>query len=201
MAFFRQALNDGTIVLHGNLDRDPAALRSLIDTLYRKEWVVYIKEPFASPEALVRYLGAYTHRVAISDARILDFSDGVVTFTYKDYADGSRQKVMRLEAVEFLRRFMLHVIPDGFKRIRYFGFLAPRARAKRLNRCRAFFRKPLHKKKKRTRPWYEIVKELTGKDPLRCIVRGQGILRCIALLPRAYPDFRRYGNNTLILFT
>jgi hypothetical protein len=146
MAFFRQALNEGAIAFCGSLDRylDPATLRTFIDNLYRKDWVVYIKEPFASPEALVRYLGAYTHRVAISDSRVLNVSDGHVTFTYKDYSDGNRRKVIRLTAVEFLRRFMLHVIPKGFKRIRYFGFLAPRARAKRLNRCRTFFRKPLH---------------------------------------------------------
>jgi hypothetical protein len=188
MAFFRQALGEGTIVLHGILEcyRDSTILHGLIDSLYRKDWVVYIKEPFASPEALVRYLGAYTHRVAISDSRVMSVSEGHVSFTYKDYTDNNRQKVMRLTAVEFLRRFMLHVIPRGFKRIRYFGFLAPRARAKRLNRCRTFFRKPLHTAKKRARPWYETVKELTGKDPLRCTECGQGILRRIAVLPRWY---------------
>jgi hypothetical protein len=187
MAFFTQALNAGDIQLHGELDhyRDAKLRRELIDRLYRTDWVVYIKQPFASTKALVAYLGAYTHRVAISDSRIEHFENGRVTFSYKDYADNSRVKSMELDACEFIRRFLLHVIPQGYKRIRYFGFLAPRARAKRFERCRAFFKmQPRKKRERKVRPWYETVKELTGKDPLRCVACGIGRLRCVATLPR-----------------
>jgi len=91
---------------------------------------------------------------------------------------------MQLSLVEFIRRFMLHVLPSGFQRIRYYGFLAPRAREKRLSRCRAVFNKPPLQPKKVSRPWYETVKELTGKDPLRCPQCGVGVLRFVAAIPR-----------------
>ena len=90
----------------------------LKDTLYRKEWVVYIKEPFASPQAVVKYLGQYTHRIAISNHRIISFENGMVTFSWKDYADNYKRKTMTLGGVEFIRRFLLHVVPKGFMRIR-----------------------------------------------------------------------------------
>lgn len=186
MAFFRQAVTDGRILLHGKLHTytNQRAFRTLVDRLYRKNWVVYIKEPFASAKALVKYLGNYTHRVALSDSRIIAFDNDTVTFTWKDYADNYRRKIMKLPATEFVRRFLLHVLPEGFKRIRYYGFLAPRARAKRLNRCRAFFGKPPIKVRKVTRRWYETVKELIGKDPLLCRACGSGRLRAVAILPR-----------------
>lgn len=186
MAFFRQAVDEKQILLHGQLGiyTDRRVFRTLIDRLYRTNWVVYIKAPFASAQALVKYLGNYTHRVAISDSRIIGFDGETVTFSWKDYADNDRRKVMKLPATEFIRRFLLHVLPEGFKRIRYYGFLAPRARAKRLDPCRAFFRKPPRKARKVTRKWYETVKELTGKDPLKCRVCGKGTLRTAAVLPR-----------------
>jgi hypothetical protein len=187
MAFFSQALNADEIRLHGSLEqyRESQARRELVDRLYRTDWVVYIKHPFASAKALVAYLGAYTHRVAISDSRVEGLENGQVTFSYKDYADKNRIKSMRLDASEFIRRFLLHVLPRGYKRIRYFGFLAPRARAKRFERCRALFKMPPRKKReKKVRPWYETVKELTGKDPLRCMACGIGKLRSVAALPR-----------------
>lgn len=197
MAFFTEALRSGAIKLHGQLQRyeDEQTCRGLVDRLYRTDWLVYIKEPFASTQQLVAYLGAYTHRVAITDSRIERFEDGTVTFRYKDYADHSRIKSMSLAATEFIRRFMLHVLPEGYKRIRYFGFLAPRARLKRLNRCRAFFKLAPYKPKKEVRPWYEIVKELTGKDPLRCLACGIGRLRCIAALPPLPPNLVRLSSG------
>jgi hypothetical protein len=94
----------------------------------RKDWVVYAKPPFSGPAQVLEYVSRYTHRIAISNHRILSFTDNKVTFTWRDYRDGNRQKVMTLEAIEFLRRFLLHVLPDRFVRIRYFGFLANRQR-------------------------------------------------------------------------
>ena len=87
-------------------------------------WVVYAKRPFAGPEQVLRYLGRYTHRIAISNARLVSLTDGVVRFRWKDYADRGRPKIMALSVDEFLRRFLLHVLPRGFVRIRHFGLLA-----------------------------------------------------------------------------
>ena len=92
------------------------------------EWVVYAKRPFAGPQQVLDYVGRYTHRVAISNNRLLDIEDGQVRFQWKDYRDGGQVKTMTLSAEEFIRRFLLHVLPDGFQRIRYYGFLGNRYR-------------------------------------------------------------------------
>jgi hypothetical protein len=100
--------------------------------LYAKSWVVYAKQPFGGPEQVIEYLGRYTHKVAISNHRITAIADGKVSFRYKDYADSGKQKTMTLEATEFLRRFCLHILPKGFRKIRHYGFLS--------NRCRPAFK-------------------------------------------------------------
>jgi len=104
----------------------------LIHSLYKKDWVVYAKPAFGSPVHVLRYLGRYTHRVAISNHRLVSFDGERVPFRWKDYAHGSQQKIMTLSALEFQRRFFLHVLPKGFVRIRHFGFLANRFRSSRL---------------------------------------------------------------------
>ena len=106
----------------------------------RIRWNVYAKPPFGGPERVLKYLARYTHRVAISNSRILSIADGKVTFLWKDYADGGKVKPMTLEAVEFIRRFLLHILPAGFVRIRQFGFLANRVRRDMLELCRALLR-------------------------------------------------------------
>ena len=103
---------------------DKRAWEELLKPLYYKKWVTYAKAPFGGPEQVFRYLGRYTHRVAISNHRILNVANGRVAFSLKDYADGGRRKTMTLSAVEFLRRFLLHVLPYGFTRIRHFGLCA-----------------------------------------------------------------------------
>jgi Putative transposase/Transposase zinc-binding domain len=100
------------------------------------DWVVYAKPPFGGPEQVLKYLARYTHRAAISDARLLDFEDGMVRFRYKDYARGNRERVMTLTAMEFVRRLLLHVLPTGFQRIRHYGILANRHRHEKLALCR-----------------------------------------------------------------
>ncbi len=97
---------------------------SVRETLYNKSWVVYAKQPFGGPAQVIEYLGRYTHKVAISNHRIVAVENGEVSFRYKDYADNSKQKIMTLQATEFLRRFCLHILPPGFRKIRYYGFLA-----------------------------------------------------------------------------
>ncbi|MBV8830080.1 MAG: IS91 family transposase [Acidobacteriaceae bacterium] len=110
--------------------------RSFLRSLFRQDWVVYAKPPFGGPQHVLQYLARYTHRVAISNHRLVNFADGRVTFRWKDYAHRSKQKLMTVTAEEFLRRFLLHVLPHGFVRIRFFGFLANRCRKTLLPLCR-----------------------------------------------------------------
>ena len=116
--------------------QDGAAFHQYLSPLWQTEWVVYAKPPFAGPEKVLDYVGRYTHRVAISNNRILDIEGGQVKFLYKDYRDDNQQKTMTLSADEFIRRFLLHVLPDGFQRIRHYGFLANRNKEKKIARCR-----------------------------------------------------------------
>ncbi len=112
--------------------QDRKLLAGLLHRLKRKKWIVYAKPPFGEPAQLLRYLGRYTHRIAISNHRLLAFDGERVTFRWKDYAHGGKQRIMTLAATEFLRRFFLHVLPRGFVRIRHFGLLSNRFRSQRL---------------------------------------------------------------------
>jgi hypothetical protein len=125
------------IRFHGQLRHlsDPKAFHSFVRELFRCQWVVHCKRPFGGPEYVLRYLGRYTHRVAISNHRLVSFANGEVTFRWRDRAHGNRELPMTLKADEFLRRFLLHLLPKGFVRIRNFGFLAHRRRARLLPLC------------------------------------------------------------------
>ncbi|HMD50206.1 MAG TPA: transposase [Bryobacteraceae bacterium] len=116
---------------------DPKEFAAFTRTLFRDEWVVYAKRPFGGPEHVLHYLARYTHRVAISNHRILNVTDTEVSFRWKDYKHRSKHRVMTLSHEEFLRRFLQHVLPRGFPRIRYFGFLANRRRSLFLPLCRS----------------------------------------------------------------
>jgi hypothetical protein len=116
--------------------KEPDAFRRYLAPVRRAKWVVYAKRPFAGPEQVLEYVGRYTHRVAISNNRILDIEGGKVCFQWKDYRHGSQQKTMALDADEFIRRFLIHVLPSGFQRIRYYGLLGNRYRKDKLARCR-----------------------------------------------------------------
>jgi hypothetical protein len=115
---------------------DPGHFQKLLRCVHRQDWVVYAKPAFGGPSQVLRYLGRYTHRIAISNHRILSFDGQRVTFRWKDYAHGGKQRTMTLDATEFLRRFFLHALPNGFVRIRHYGFLANRFRASHLALCR-----------------------------------------------------------------
>jgi hypothetical protein len=114
----------------------PRLFAAWLRPLFRKNWVVYCKPPFGGPEYVLQYLGRYTHRVAISNRRLISLADGQVTFRWRDSAHNNEQKVMSLALDEFLRRFLLHLLPKGFVRIRHFGFLSNRRRATLLPLCR-----------------------------------------------------------------
>jgi hypothetical protein len=123
--------------------REHDAFRRYLAPLRKAEWVVYAKPPFGGPEQVLDYVGRYTHRVAISNNRLIDIEDGAVRFRWKDYRQGNRQKVMSVAADEFIRRFLLHVLPEGFHRIRYYGFLGNRHRAQKLAHCRDLLGMPV----------------------------------------------------------
>jgi hypothetical protein len=137
VAGLKSAFHAGTLQLHGNLVplREPRAFATWLRLLFRHDWVVYSKPPFGGAEHALRYLGAYTHRVAISNHRLVALTDGNVTFRWRDSAHGNRKRPLTLPVEKFLRRFLLHVLPRGFVRIRSFGFLANRQRAMLLPLC------------------------------------------------------------------
>src|SRR5207247_1869341 len=122
----KQAFESGHLQFFGSLKRlrDPHEFHAYLAPVEQKEWVVYAKPPFAGPRQVLDYVGRYTHRVAISNNRLLDIQHNQVKFQWKDYRDNDRQKTMTLSADEFIRRFLIHVLPDGFQRIRYYGFLS-----------------------------------------------------------------------------
>ena len=133
----KEAFQNGQLHFHGDLKllAQPKTFAAWLRPLHRQDWVVYLKRPFGGPEYVVHYLGRYTHRVAISNHRLVSFSDGQVTFRWRDSAHHNEQKLLTLSLDEFLRRFLLHILPKGFVRIRNFGFLANRKRAPLLSLC------------------------------------------------------------------
>jgi hypothetical protein len=122
---------------------DTRECAALFATLRAQPWVVYVKQPFAGPEQVLQYLGRYTHRIALTNNRLLSLDECTVRFRYKDYAAGNRRKVMSLEAQEFIRRYLLHVLPKGFMRIRHYGLLGNRAKRHKLAQARAALNAPL----------------------------------------------------------
>jgi hypothetical protein len=156
---------------------DTEAWARFVAALRTTPWVVYAKRPFGGPAQVLRYLGRYTHRVAISNRRLVDLQDGTVRFRWKDYADRDRDKVMALSADEFLRRFLLHVVPRGFVRIRYFGLLANRRRHATLDQCRVVLAVPSVEP-----PPIAITAPTT--DVHHCPLCGLGVMRVTAIHAR-----------------
>ena len=141
------------------------------DPARQVNWVVYAKPPFAGAERVLEYVGRCTHRVAIANNRIVDIEDGKVRFRWKDYRNENRQKVMTLDAGEFIRRFLVHVLPEGFQRIRYYGFLGTRYRKQKLARCRELLgmqQSDTPVKPKEGRDYRDKVEELTGVSLREC---------------------------------
>lgn len=192
MEYFKAALARKEIEFHGVLRQYQVTdtMKKLVDKLYKTTWVVYIKPSFASPEAVLQYLGSYTHRIALSEKRILSFAGGKVSFAYKDYRDDNKRKVMCLPAVEFIRRFLLHILPDGFMRIRHFGLFANRGREERINLCRKLLGESAMAAKETVAKWWEQILERTGKNPLLCPSCGNGLLCLVAIRGPAGGKYR-----------
>jgi hypothetical protein len=166
---------------------EPAAFADLVCSLRQKQWVVYAKRPFSSPEKVLDYLGRYTHRVALSNNRILAVKESAegthVTFSYRDRQHGNRTRTMTLQAHEFIRRFLLHVLPPGFMRIRHFGFLANRSRKLKLDRCRELLGLELQRSPTAKKSVRQLMLETTGVDLSRCPACRLGTLVILAQLP------------------
>ncbi|MGL3104613.1 IS91 family transposase [Bradyrhizobium sp. BR 1432] len=163
---------------------EPAAFGRHLNALRKLEWVVYAKRPFAGPEQVLAYLGRYTHRVAIANSRLLAYEHGRVRFRWKDYRAGNKSKVMTLETDEFIRRFLLHVLPKGFRRIRHFGFLANACRVAKLARIRAALKAPEPPPLAEPADYRERYAILTGRRLDLCPICGGRMVE-IGLVPRS----------------
>jgi hypothetical protein len=183
------AFDAGNLEFFSSLEslQDPSAFRNYLAPLREVEWVIYAKRPFAGPEQVLDYVGRYTHRVAISNNRLLDIAEGKVSFCYKDYRHEAQQKTMTLQAEEFIRRFLLHVLPEGFQRIRYYGFLANPYRQQKLARCRDLLgtSQPEPAASKVNKDYRDRYEELTGSTLWQCPVCHQGRMLMIEILPRS----------------
>ena len=184
LAFLRQAYDRGELPFTDGLTHltDPRRFAQFLAPVYQKEWAVYAKPPFGGAEQSLKYLARYTYRVAISNERIESLEDGQVTFRYKDYAHGHRWRRMTLTVHEFLRRFMQHVLPRGFVRIRSFGLLANRGRDEQLARCRQL----LGVAETQIETGRDAVSDSsTAEDEIaHCPVCGQGTLTTVCRIPR-----------------
>ena len=182
----KNAFEAGRLCFSGHLAglADASAFNARLAQLRRRDWVVYAKPPFGGPRQALAYVGRYTHRVAIANSRLLALTDGKVRFTWKDYRQGGMIKVMTLDAGEFIRRFLLHALPDGFHRIRHYGFLANGDRGNNLALCRRLI--AAHTAAK---PQPAVDSPASDPAPIHCDAACcpdcGGVMRRIAILPRA----------------
>jgi putative transposase/transposase-like zinc-binding protein len=188
LAGLRRAFDDGALTFAAGTASlaDRRCFAALITHLRATSWVVYAKRPFAGPEQVLEYLGRYTHRVALSNDRLVDLRDGQVRFRWKDYADHDRVKIMTLAADEFLRRFLLHVLPRGFMRMRHFGLLANRRRRVSLPQCRDLLGQ-LPAADAPVESAAALVYRLTGIDLTCCPACGKGRMLITATLDATPP--------------
>ena len=156
--------------LRGSMEKagEKNLFASLLNDLYKTNWVVYSKPPFIKPETVFEYLARYTHRIAISNHRIIKVEDDKVYFHWRDYSDGNKKKVMALDAHEFIRRFLLHVLPHGYVKIRHFGLFCNRNRRSLLEACRTALRVNILHHESMVEHWKETLLRVTGVDMDQC---------------------------------
>jgi len=152
----------GTLLYLQNSD----CFQSLLDDCYRKEWIVYCKPPFKTAACVVEYLGRYTHRVAISNNRILKLENSNVSFKWRDYKDNNRMKIMTVSAIEFIRRFLLHILPSGFMKIRHYGFLGNRNKTSNIILCKKLTFTPILQRVKTSA--FDLICNIMGRDVSKC---------------------------------
>jgi hypothetical protein len=180
------AYTTGQVQFSGTLStlHEPRAFAAYLTPLHQREWVVYAKKPFGSAQRVLDYLGRYTHRVAISNNRLLSMDDEQITFRWKDYRQHHKQKRMTLTPTEFIRRFLLHVLPRGFQRIRHFGFLGNRYRQAKLDLCRQLLAmQPVASVLPPRLDYRDHYEQLTGKSLRVCPVCTTGQMVAVETLP------------------
>jgi hypothetical protein len=186
LGYLKNCFKRGVLVFPGSICqlKEPGNFEIFRKQFYDKKWVVYCKPPFGGPMGVLQYLGRYTHRIAISNNRILTNQDGNVSFLWRDYADGNRQKTMILKAAEFIRRFLLHVLPERYVRIRHFGLLANRSRKDNMAVCRKIIGggKTVAKESTKQETWQEQLLRICGIDVNTCPVCQKGRMSRVALL-------------------
>jgi hypothetical protein len=168
--YLKKYYKQNKLKFYGNLKEleNPEAFQALIDKCYKKSWYTYSKRPFSGPVSVIEYLGRYTHRVAISNYRIVSMDEKTVTIKIKDYRDGSKEKLLTLSGVEFIRRFLMHVLPKGFVKLRSFGLLSNINKKTKLKLCRKLTHSILIKPVYKNLSTIEIIKLITGKDITKC---------------------------------
>lgn len=181
---------EGKLAFPGSLGQFAGAgFAGLISQARATDWVVYAKRPFGGPEQVLAYLGRYTHRVAISNQRLISLSNGQVTFSWKDYREGQAHKAMTIPAQEFIRRFLVHVLPKSLVRIRYYGFLGNRVRRAKLQACRRLLNAPAQAENLKPVTAQDVLTRLLGRHPDRCPECDHGTL--VRLEPGPAPLIRR----------
>jgi hypothetical protein len=191
LAFLEKVHAEGKLQFGEKLERfaDPMRFRFFLDDLRKKEWVVYAKPPFGGPQQVMKYLARYTHRIAISNGRLVSLTNDRVSFRWRDSKNGDRIGTMSLDAVEFIRRFLLHVLPTGFVKIRHFGFLSNRNHSSELALCR----RHLHADEHIQSSTVEFSEEQQRAMEHRCPVCRKGTLHIVVWLSKQ--DFPTQGNT------
>jgi len=180
----KELFENGALRLPDKLDQ-----KKILNALMKKDWVVYSKPPFAGPKSVLNYLGRYTHKIAISNYRIIACDANFVTFTWRDYKDKNKVKKMKLSPNEFIRRFLSHVVPKGFMRIRSFGFLENACKAKSIETIRASLGVESPAPQKTQENKTQIL-NITGIDVSLCPYCRKGQLRVIQTIPSKFADVR-----------
>lgn len=184
LSLLKEARTEGKIKYPGKLQSLNAKTEfaDLLSKLYKINWVVFCKKPFKSTRAVVEYLGRYTHRTAISNNRILAIENDEILFSWKDYRDKGKRKIMKLHYEEFIRRFLLHVLPKGFCRIRYYGIYANKNRKTKLSEYKKTMGIRVQKSKFRQTNWKEVMKVVSGKDVDKCPKCKNGTMNLYRIL-------------------
>jgi hypothetical protein len=189
LALLKTAYEQDELVFAGQIAhlQSSGAFNRLLDKLYQMAWVVYCKSPLGGAEQVIDYLSRYTHRVGISNDRIISLEGDQVTFSYRDRAEGNRRRLMPLPAFEFIRRFLLHILPEGFVRIRYYGLCANRHRKSRLKQAQKLLHHTQVQSPECLSTWQALLYRLTGVDVRVCSVCGKGrMVKKEILYPHPY---------------
>jgi hypothetical protein len=180
--YFKKAFTKKEVILTKKTAHLEEGFRSFIKSLYKNKWVVYCKRPFAGPEAVLDYVGRYTHRIALSNNRIVDVQNDRITFTYRDRKNDCKLRKETIGAHEFIRRFLLHTLPHGFMKIRHYGFLANRYKKDNISRIRQLLGMSPELPERTEKKYQELMRELTGADITKCPHCKKGTMRIVEKL-------------------